>query len=89
MVHIAAADPAQDGFYVTAPMLSEALYLALGWSTARYHPDRPHVGDDYATYDPIPEGIVSGDADHPDWTNLTVAVLRHLRAARAPVSGAS
>jgi hypothetical protein len=73
---------APEGFYVTADMLSKALYLALGWSTARYRPDRPHREGDYATYDPIPDGIVSGDPDHEDWTILTADVMRALWALR-------
>jgi len=61
--------------------LGDALYAALGWSTARYRPDRAHDHDDYATYDPIPQGIVSGDRDHPDWAALTARVAMCYRAA--------
>jgi hypothetical protein len=61
--------------------LGDALYAALGWSTARYRPDRAHTDDDYATYDPIPQGIVSGDPDHPDWAALTARVATCYRVA--------
>lgn len=60
--------------------LAKALYRALGWSEARYN---PKPGAD-VTYDPIPQGIVSGDADNPAWTDLTAAIAREYAALAQP-----
>lgn len=71
--------------------LAETLFAALGWRS-RYRADRPTVPycvacgcGDYATFDPLPDGILSGDADNPAWADLA----RRLTAAGVRVSGYS
>jgi hypothetical protein len=53
---------------VARDRLAAALFDEMGWaSPLRYHPERAKQPGDYSTFDPVPEGIVSGDADHDDW----------------------
>jgi len=60
-----------------------ALFSVLGWR-ARYNPSHaeqwtvgagPTGRGNFATYDPLPDGILSGDADNPAWAQLAAALL--------------
>lgn len=53
--------------------LAAALFATFGWHS-RYNPQRPQPIDPrgpWQTYDDLPQGILSGDADNEEWAMAT------------------